>query len=198
MPASHLRDERVRRPQRKFKVYKPWWVDPFPGIQGSSIEKMAMAEFVRRGIYFEHTPQKNPVRWPPGLGDPTWEPDFLLPQYRIWIEIQGSYFHSMPGQIATDALRFAAIKLAGWTPIAWWEFDIRQRLQELFDAVPEFYRVNVALQAKSAKTYGVNFGNPFYEGGDGIDHLAGLRKALSNRTRPPQYAIRVRTRRRPK
>lgn len=192
MPRTFLRRKRKRDLDRNFKVYKPWWVDPFIWIQGSSIEKMVMAEFVRRGIYFEHTPQHNPLHWLAGLGNPTWEPDFLLPQYKIWIEIQGSYFHSLPGQIETDAIRFAAISLAGWKPIAWWEFDIRARLMELFDAVPEFYNVNAALQVEAAHMYGTTAGLPFLEGGLGIDHLAGLRKALANRRRPPQLTVRRR------
>lgn len=197
MPRTFVRRERKRDLVRRFKVYKPWWVDPFVGIQGSSIEKMVMAEFVRRGIYFEHTPQTNSLNWLPGLGNPTWEPDFLLPQYKIWIEIQGSYFHSLPGQIETDSLRFASITLAGWKPIAWWEFDIRTRLLELFDAVPEFYMANMALQAAAAKKYGVYKNLPFLEGGfdasgKAIDHLAGLRKALHGRARPPQFTVRRR------
>lgn len=194
MPRSLIRRKRKRELLRKFKVYKPWWVDTFLGIQGSSIEKMVMAEFVRRGIYFEHTPQTNPLQWLPGLGDPTWEPDFLLPQYKIWLEIQGSYFHSLPGAIETDSLRFASISLAGWKPLAWWEYDIRTRLIALFDAVPEFYRVDFSLQGTAAKKYGVTTGLPFYEGGfdksgKPIDHLAGLRKALAARRRAPQLTV---------
>lgn len=173
----------------------PHWVDPYFYIQGSSIEKMVMTEAVRRGLYFEHTPQTNPLPWlgwmiEPGKDPRKWEPDFLFPQYKIWLEIQGAYFHTLPGQVETDALRFAYIESVGWRPIAWWEDDIRTRLQDLFNAVPEFYNVdrvlNSALIASRLTVADKKTGILFHEGGTGIDHLAGLRKALRGRARPPQ------------
>lgn len=208
MPRTYIRrrGERVKGDLRT-KFYLPKWVDPYFFIQGSSIEKMVMTELIRRGIYFEHTPQTNPLPWLPWMMEENrhpenWEPDFLLPQYKIWIEIQGAYFHTLPGQVETDALRFAFIEQAGWRPIAWWEDDIRNRLHDLFNAVPEFYNVNAPLNTDLiAEKASHNLGIPFYEGGTGIDHLAGLRKALSNRARPPQgiaKRYRSRSKRRPK
>lgn len=181
MPNTYVR--RIRKPDddRTTRVWVPKWVDPYSFIQGSSIEKMVLAEFVRRGIYFQHTPQSNNLG---GFVDPTWEPDFLLPQYRIWIEIQGAYFHTLPGAVERDALRFVMIEAAGWKPIFWWEDDIRTRLMELMNAVPEFYRVNLKLNTN--EKWKTTKGLPFFEGGDGVDHLKGLRAALSGRARPPQ------------
>jgi hypothetical protein len=189
MPRTYIRHERQPR-ERGFRVYEPQFYDPYFFIQGSEIEKMVMTEFVRRGVYFEHTPQRNSV----GHGVPSdWEADFLLPQYKMWVEIQGAYFHTIPTQIKADALRFAIIEAAGWKPIFWWEWDIRSRLNELMDAVPEFYRVKPALQ-RGRTTSGLTF----YEGGDGVDHLAGLRTALRNRARPAQLIVRRRRKRLPK
>lgn len=195
--------ERNLNPVRKGKVYVPQWVDPYWWIQGSSIEKMVMAEFVRRGIYFEHTPQKNTLPWPSWLVEEkhpeNWEPDFLLPQYRIWLEINGAYFHTLPGAVEADALRMAAVEMVGWKALVWWEDDIRVRLQDLFNQVPEFYMVNRALESEQQKSRRRTDALPFFEGGDGIDHLAGLRTALRNRGRPPQGVVkRYRKRRRPK
>lgn len=194
MPSTYLRRKRKPQTERRFRVRVATWVDPFPNIQGSSIEKMVMAELVRRSIYFEHTPQRNSVG---GGVDPTWEPDFLFPQFHIWMEIQGAYFHTLPGAVERDALRFATIEAAGWRPIYWWEDDIRTRLQDIMNAVPEFYRVNKALNSKT--TWRRTSGLAFYEGGTGIDHLKGLRAALAGRARPPQrLKKRKRIRRRPK
>ena len=162
----------------------PRWVDPFWWIQGSQPEKMVIAEFVRRGIYFEHTPQMNTLG---GLVDPTWEPDFLLPQFHIWIEVNGFYFHTLPGKPETDAYRYAAIEAQGWKVLVWWDYDILARLTDLMDAEPEFYWVD------PKKNEGdTNLGLPFYEGGTGIDHLKGLRTALHARAKPPQYTTRHR------
>lgn len=204
MPRTYVRrnGERVKGDNRT-RFYVPRWVDPYFFIQGSSIEKMVMTELIRRDIYFEHTPQVNPLPWAPWMIEPgkdprKWEPDFLFPQYKIWLEIQGSYFHTLPGQVETDALRFAYIEAAGWRPIAWWEDDIRTRLQDLMNGQPEFYRIDRGLEDKAHQRRETP-GLTFYEGGDGIDHLAGLRKALSGRARPPQgIAKRYTSKRRPK
>jgi G:T-mismatch repair DNA endonuclease (very short patch repair protein) len=186
MARSYVRRQGERKAQhgpRRRRVPVPRWYDPYWWIQGSTIEKMVMTEFVRRGIYFKHTPQVNTLG---GEVDPSWEPDFLLEQWQIWIEIQGGYFHTLPGQVEADAFRFAAIEAAGWRPIFWWEDDIRTRLNDLMDAVPEFYAAQGPITGERTP------GLPFYEGGDGIDHLAGLRKALSNRRKPVQMRSRVR------
>ncbi len=202
MPRTYIRRDgvRVRRENPDLRVHVPAWVDPYQWIQGSRPEKMVMAEFVRRGIYFEHTPQTNTLPWPAWMqtDSKNWEADFLVPQYKIWIEVQGSYFHTLPGQVETDALRFAYIQAVGWRPIFWWDFDIEGRLDDLMDAVPEFYFVNQAKEVAAHKRR-ENHSLPFYEGGDGIDHLKGLRTALRGRARPPQFQpAKYRLRRRPK
>jgi hypothetical protein len=199
MPNTYVRRPEERKPKPEgygTRVYVPRWIDPFPWIQGSSIEKMVMAEFVRRGIYFEHTPQSNSLG---GFVDPSWEADFLLPQYHIWVEIQGAYFHTLPGAVERDALRFVLIEAAGWKPIFWWEDDIRNRLYEIMDAIPQFYRPDFALNSKAAfkRTPGL----PFFEGGNAASaaKFEGLRKALAGRARPPQnLKAKRRKKRRPK
>lgn len=197
MPRSYIRRPGDRRPLpaegRRIRYFKPQFYDPYFFVQGSVPEKMVMTELVRRGIYFEHTPQQNPINWgflkDIATSDPTnWEADFLFPQYRIWLEVQGAYFHTLPGVPEKEALRFALIEAAGWRPIYWWDYDIEVRLPELMDAVPEFFRP----KAKDQKGFRTNRGLPFYEGGFGIDHLKGLRAANSARARTPQYQSRFR------
>lgn len=177
MPLNRIRHERVIKRPRITRAWKPKWHDPYPWVQGSVPEKMVMAELVRRGIWFEHTPQRNSLG---GIVDPTWEPDFLFPQYKIWLEVQGAYFHSKPQAIQSDAWRFAAIESVGWRPIGWWDFDIENRLVDLMDAVPEFYRVAPVVN----RNHRTNYGLPFWEGALSIDHLAGLRKANAQRGKP--------------
>jgi hypothetical protein len=221
------------------RFYKPQWYDPYFFIPGSVPEKMVMKELIRRGIYFEHTPQTNPIDWGPlkqiASSDPTnWEPDFLFPQFKIWLEVQGAYFHTLPGIPEKEALRFALIEAAGWRPIYWWDYDIEARLNDIMDQVPEFYRPPYSVKGGggynprdtgSAKQgsgtgHGVwgskksrwgtgrdhwgshhnrprgfgrtNLDLPFWEGGIGIDHLAGLRAANSARATTPQYQSKYR------
>jgi very-short-patch-repair endonuclease len=196
MPRTYIRSERKRKEERSFKVYKPWWVDPFPWLVGSSIEKMVMAELTRRGVFFIFRSQTNDLG---GFVDPTWEADFLLPHHKIWIEVQGSYWHSLPGQLEQDSLRYAAIEMAGWKPVFLWEFDIQNRLHSLLDEIGVFYNVNLATEAEARAQWGTSTGLAFKLGSETLtDQLKGLRAALSKRTRPPQLKYRRAKKRRPK
>lgn len=201
MPRSFIRHERTPRETRTFKVYTPWWVDPFWFILGSSIEKMVLAELARRGVFFIFRAQTNNLG---GFVDPSWEADFLLPQHKIWIEIQGSYFHSLPGQLEKDSLRYAAIEMAGWKPIFLWEFDIRTRLPEILDEIGVFYTVTPSVEEAAFDRYSRRFGasrvpgQRFSVGGELRDQLVGLRAALSARAQPVQLEKRYAALRRPK
>lgn len=243
MPRTYVRapGQRVPLPpeDRRIRYFQPQFYDPFFFVQGSMPEKMVMKELVRRGIYFEHTPQTNDINWgnlkEVATSDPSkWEADFLFPQFKIWLEVQGAYFHTLPGVPEREALRFVIIEKAGWRPIYWWDYDIETRLIELMDSVPEFYRPpsgkggnkirnqweqwpkgagskghaywhrpgipNYAgHHFNKPRSFGrTNKGLPFYEGGEGVDHLAGLRKANSNRATTPQFTTRVRRNRKSK
>lgn len=190
MPRSFIRSERKVTERFQSRVRVPYWIDPFPWLVGSSIEKMVMAELARRGVYFIFRSQTNTIG---GFVDPKWEADFLLPQHKIWIEVQGSYFHSLPGQIEQDSLRYAALEMAGWKPVFLWEFDIRSRLPEILDQIGVFYQVAHAIEQQAAVDYGLSPGMRFKLGQETlVDQLVGLRKALANRTKPPQYQIKRR------
>jgi len=203
MPRTYIRHERKRNDTRKAKVYVPWWIDPYWYLVGTSIEHMVLAELSRRGVFFIYRSQRNDLG---GFVDPTWEADFLLPQHKIWIEVQGSYFHSLPGQLENDAKRYAAIEMSGWHPHFLWEFDIRTRLVDLLNEIGVIYNVDpVAEQAarlaySQSEVYGASplFNAGFSTGGELVDQLVGLRKALSKRTKPPQFIKRRARKRRPK
>ena len=201
---TFVREGRVITEHSKFKVYAPEFYDPYWFLAGSEPEKMVMTELARRGIYFEFRSQNNSLG---GFVDPTWEADIFIPQHKIWIEVQGAYYHTLPGQLKNDARRWAAIKQAGWRPLFWWEWDIRTRLNELFDAVPEFYRVNLQRQRAARERYGtirtvmidgkpvkLDFDLPFAVGSV-MDQLVGHRAAMANRSRPAQFVVRHRTKR---
>jgi hypothetical protein len=176
------------------KIYTPVWVDPWWWINGSEPEKMVMAELARRGIYFQFREPANDLG---GFVDPTWEADIKVPQHKIWIEVQGAYYHTLPGQIKSDAIRWAAIKQAGWRPLFWWEWDIRSRLNELFDEVPEFYKINSKVNKKARQRFKTSAGLKFKVGSN-VDQLKGHRAAMSNRTKPPSFAFRRAPKRKPK
>lgn len=190
MPRTFIRHERNPSERYESRVRVPIWVDPFFWIVGSSIEKMVMAELVRRNVYFIYRAQTNTIG---GFVKPDWEADFLLPQHKIWIEVQGSYFHSLPGALEADSERYVALQMAGWQPVFLWEFDIRQRLHEKLDEIGVFYRVDAAAEREAARRYGLSPQLRFKLGEEKlVDQLVGLRKALSNRTKPVQYEVRRR------
>lgn len=182
MPNTYVRFGRRAKNETSWRVKVATWIDPFTGVQGSSIEKMVMAELVRRGVYFEHSTTGNTVG---GMVDPTWKADILIPQHRIWMEVQGSYFHTLPGAVEHDAYRFAVVEAAGWKPIFLWEGDIRTRLQDILNEIPELYSVTKTPYAGARDNTGLGF----YEG-EAPDTLKGLRKALANRTKPGQNIAR--------
>lgn len=202
MPRFFIRNERLPQPERRFRVYAPWWVDPYLDIPGSSIEKMVLAELARRGVFFIFRAQRNDIG---GFVDPSWEADFLLPHHKIWIEVQGSYWHSKDGQIEADSMRYAALQMAGWKPHFLWEFDIRTRLISLLDEIGVFYQVDFTREAAALSQHGASkvyeamryAGSNFSIGRDLTDQLGGLRLALSARTKPIQYSFRRRVKRRP-
>lgn len=203
MPRFFIRNQRKVDYVRRTRVYAPWWTDPFFDIPGSSIEKMVLAELVRRGVFFIFRAQTNDIG---GFVDPKWEADFLLPQHKIWIEVQGSYFHSLPGQIEADSLRYASLEMEGWKPHFLWEFDIRTRLHDLLDQIGVFYQVSPAAERGAMASFAHNdvYQSVPYErfqfavGSELKDQLKGLRSALAGRTKPPQFKLRRQTKRKPK
>lgn len=50
--------------------------------------------------------------------------DLALPEHKIAIEVDGSYWHSLPEAIARDARKDAALKAAGWTVLRFSETAI--------------------------------------------------------------------------
>lgn len=191
MPNTYVRVGRRRKNERySQRVPVAKWIDPFPGMQGSSIEKMVMAELARRGIYFQHSTTSNPISWPAwaksfiGSDPQKMKADILVPQFKIWLEIQGAYFHTLPGAVEHDARRFALVEAVGWKPLFWWEDDIRNRLQDLMNSVPEFYQVNKKKNEGGKRTPGYGF----YEG-EAPDTLKGLRSALAKRAKPDQGVV---------
>lgn len=176
------------------RIYAPTWVDPWWFLMGSEPEKMVMAALAERGIYFQYREPENSLG---GYVDPTWEADILVPQHKIWIEVQGAYYHTLPGQLKSDAYRKAAIEQANWRALFWWEWDIRSRLNELLDAVPEFYQVKSKFEQAARRRLGVSYGEQFKVGSN-IDQLAGHRAAMSNRALPGEISMRRNAARRPK
>ena len=121
------------------RIKKPEWVDPFPGILGTKIEKMILAELVFRRIPFYF--QYNVVDIPWIKGVENWRVDFYVPAGKVIIEANGFYWHTLTKEkIASDAFRYANLEAAGYKVVAWYDYEIETRLWELFEEVPELAR----------------------------------------------------------
>lgn len=127
--------DRLNRSQSQF-LRAASWVDPFPDIHGTLPEKMVYAELSRRGIPFLFL---NDLRFtiPAIKLDKWYQADFAIPSLKIIIEVQGAYWHSKQSTIEADAFKFAVYEMSGWKVLAWWDFDILSRLQDLFFETPE-------------------------------------------------------------
>lgn len=139
-----VRAERAKR--RYIRNFR--WIDPFPHVHGTLPEKMVYAELSKRKIPFLFL---NEIRFqiPEIEFDKEYQADFVIPSMKLIIEVQGAYWHSMEKTIESDAFKFAIYETAGYQVLAWWDFDILTRLQNLFTESPlRGYGVTIA-QASS-------------------------------------------------
>jgi len=126
----------VRAERSAVKRYrKGTWIDPYPWVQGTLPEKMVYAELSRRGIRFAFQNEIN-FAIPEIDFNKMYRPDIAIPDLKLIIEVQGSYWHSQEKAIEDDAYKFAVYETTGWRVIVWWDFDIVNRLQELVASEP--------------------------------------------------------------
>ena len=134
----------------KVRVRNPIFIDPFPQVHGTLPEKMVYAELSRRGISFLFL---NDIRFqiPEIDFDKTYQADFVLPEHKIIIEVNGAYFHSMTKTIESDAFKYAVYQMAGYTILPWWDYDIYSRLPSLFAENPILGRFSPSKERGSAE-----------------------------------------------
>lgn len=113
------------RLQRQYK-----WTDPFPEVHGTLPEKMVYAELTRLGIPFYFLNDVHAVI-PEIEFDQWYQADFIIPSIKLIIEVQGAFWHSKDKTIESDAYKFAIYETIGYRVLAWWDYDIISRLQDL-------------------------------------------------------------------
>lgn len=106
-----------------------------------------------------------------GLASNSWyRPDFMVPEVKVIIQVQGTYWHSQPDRITQDSFEAALFQLAGWTVLFWWDYEIYDHLDLLFAQNP------ILNNAAS--------GPPIEHTGRWYDDLKGLRTANQKRRKP--------------
>ncbi len=140
---SRIQTRRRRRPS-KFRLRKPVWVDPFPGIPGTEPEKRLFEALVRHGIYFVFQGdlpefQKKDL---PVLSRPEYKPDFILPEYKVIIDPFGIYHHTLADAIDRDYKKgylYRAVGYAFYHP--WWTAQGWEWNQATIGATPKITRL---------------------------------------------------------
>jgi hypothetical protein len=128
------RDRIERNKSYQVRGYKDF-LDLYPLGFGTLPEKIVYAALSARGIPFLYL---NDIELTvPEIGfDQFFQADFIIPSLRIIIEVQGAHWHSMAKTIDEDAFKFALYQQDGWTALAWWDFDILNDINALFNKTP--------------------------------------------------------------
>jgi hypothetical protein len=66
-----------------------------------------------------------------------YRPDFILPDYRIIIEVQGVYWHTRPGMPEHDATKYALFTAAGYKIYLIPDADILTDVDKVLEDIPE-------------------------------------------------------------
>lgn len=164
---------------RKQRIFHRQWVDPYPQILGTRPEKIVYAQLMMRGINFYYQSMLL-VNLPLLQISKEYRPDFILPDQKIIIEVQGVYFHSKPEAIESDAYKQALYNLMGYTVLAWWDYDIEANVVDLFIKEPLLAGI----------AYGGG-GRVVTSNDKTIDDLKGLRTTNRRRFRAPTPKVKT-------
>lgn len=130
MPRYAKYTKTIDKKKNVVKGYKRW-VDPFPTVRGTLPEKMVYAGLSARGIRFNYA---NQFQFNNSDVDfyQQYTPDFLLPDLKIIIEVQGYYWHTKPATQEADAFKLAVYEMFGYRALAWWDYEIETDINRLF------------------------------------------------------------------
>ena len=106
------------------------FVDVYNQIHGTVPEKMVYSALTKAGIRFYYL---NDITFSDPVIDfiKEYQADFILPDAKIIIEVQGAFWHSKPANIQADSYKMAVYTSFGYTALAWWDFEIFNNLAGL-------------------------------------------------------------------
>lgn len=122
---------------------RPVWSDYFPWAMGTVPEKMIFAELMRRGVSFFFGAYWGDVPFTDDKYE-RYRPDFILPEYRIIIEIYGTYWHTKEESAQRDARKAIMYTASGYKYYHLWDFDIFASAVDALNTIPEL--VNPAIK----------------------------------------------------
>lgn len=121
---------RVDSSRKQYVIPRYKWTDPFPEIHGTLPEKMVYAQLTKFGIPFLFL---NDLQFndPDAEFYKTYQVDFVIPNVKLIIEVQGVRWHSSPSAIEADSYKLAVYESFGYKALAWWDYDIFDHLIDL-------------------------------------------------------------------
>jgi hypothetical protein len=171
--SGYLRRRRKRsQVLRSYRIRKSGWIDPFPWIPGTEPEKELFEWLVRRRLYFIFQGQVPELEQGQlaTLSVPGFEPDFILPQYRIILDPFSPFHHSLPGAELRDIQKVALYESLGYGyyhPWALgpglWSFDQegiqhgRFTTEQMLNQIPELAAPKYPLPDKEAPYVGIGY-----------------------------------------
>ena len=131
---------RARNADRYYQKNTFNWVDAFPEIHGTAPEKMVYQALTTLGIPFYFL---NDIEFalPEIEFFKKYQADFIIPSIKMIIEVQGAYWHSKPAAIESDAFKMAVYESFGYKAVAWWDYDITTRLDQLISSEPSLLAI---------------------------------------------------------
>ena len=112
------------------------FVDYWSDVPSTRPEKLVFADLIRRGVNFYFS-------W--FMGDfpyshskfERYRPDFILPDYKIVIEVAGIYWHTRPGMWEYDYTKVAFMAAAGYRVFIFTDREIEEDVVFALDSIPE-------------------------------------------------------------
>ena len=112
------------------------FTDYFPDVAGTRPEKMVFNELAKRHINFSFGVYFGDIPFTTDRSE-RYRPDFLLPDYRIVIDVQGVYWHTRVGKFESDYIRAAMLEAAGWRFYGLTDTQILAGVEQALDTIPE-------------------------------------------------------------
>lgn len=121
---------------QKARADRPLWIDYFPWAVGTIAEKMIFAELARRQVTFFFGAYWGDMPFTEDKYE-HYRPDFILPEYRIVIEVYGAYWHTMEESRRRDAKKATLYEASGYHYYQLWDYEIFASPEEALNRIPE-------------------------------------------------------------
>lgn len=197
---GRVRRRRRRRKTATLRIHKPKWIDPFPGIPGTEVEKRIFAELVRRRIFF-HFQDDIPAEEfkQAGIIQPVgYHPDFIIPEYKVILDPFSDFHHTLDEAKARDRVKKVIYDAAGYASYFWWHTEVlKNGAAQMLAKVAEFDKPPVR-ELTDPKDVAAKRSPGYILGphlGLGASSVAAANRARARRRRPLKGKTSVQSRR---